>query len=77
MNMSGCFAAMNRWFFLGFALGGLVGAFAGLLMAPFKGDTARRRMIDVTRPARVRLSGMYVHFGEKARQRAETIRQAI
>ena len=77
MNMSGRFAAMNKWFFIGFALGGLAGAYAGLLSAPSKGGTMRRRMIDGTRPARVRLSGMYVHFGDKAREKAETIRQAI
>ena len=60
-------------FLKGLFAGGLVGAIAGLLMAPKKGEETRKKLSEISDD----LSGRFKEISKEAKQKYEEIREKV
>lgn len=67
---------MTREFLYGLLAGAVLGAAAGLALAPSRGSDTRRRISEASMPARERMGGIASGVKSRVRIRSE-IRQSI
>lgn len=68
---------MSRQFFFGVLIGVGVGAAVGMLFAPERGETTRRKVSDVAGSARNKITGIAGGVRHKAQDAVGAIKQAM